>query len=62
MPEASTPSTKARHTAGALSNGSNPADVLSVVTDKSATTSTNSIAENAEKSNPSDENSSKNPP
>ncbi len=62
MPEASNPSTKARHTAGALSNGSNPADVLSVVTDESAATSTISITENAEKSNPSDENSSESAP
>lgn len=46
----------------AIEKGSRPADVLSVVTDKSATTSTISITENAEKSNPSDENSSKNPP
>ena len=44
----------------AIEKGSRPADVLSVVTDKSATTSTISITENAEKSNPSDENSSKN--
>ena len=42
----------------AIEKGSRPADVLSVVTDKSATTSTISITENAEKSNPSDENSS----
>jgi len=59
MPEALNPSTKARHTTGALSNGSNPADVLSVVTDKSAITSTISITENAEKINPSDKNSFK---
>lgn len=52
MLEASTPSTKARHTAGALSNGSSSADVLSVVTDESATTSTISINDNAEKNNP----------
>ncbi len=42
----------------AIEKGSRPADVLSVVTDKSATTSTISITENAEKSNPSGENSS----
>ena len=43
----------------AIEKGSRPADVLSVVTDKSATTSTISITENAEKSNPSDEKSAK---
>lgn len=43
----------------AIEKGSRPADVLSVVTDKSATTSAISITKNAEKINPSDENSSK---
>ena len=43
----------------AIEKGSRPADVLSVVTDKSATTSTISITENAEKSNPSDQKSAK---
>ena len=46
----------------AIEKGSRPADVLSVVTDKSATTSAISITKNAEKINPSDENSSKNLP
>lgn len=44
----------------AIEKGSRPADVLSVVTDKSATTSAISITENAEKSNPSDEKTSVN--
>jgi hypothetical protein len=42
-----------------IEKGSRPADVLSVVTDKSATTSTISISESAEKYKLSDENSSK---
>jgi len=45
MPEASNPSTKARHTASALSNESNSADVLSVVTNEFAVASTISIPE-----------------
>ena len=59
MLEASTPSTKARHTAGALSNGSNSADVLSVVTDESATTSTISITDPDEKVNRNSEKTDK---
>lgn len=50
MLEASNPSTKARHTAGALSNGSSPRTLLAGVTEESATTSTNSISQNSEKS------------